>query len=412
MRDALAYILAGKTMAYTPRVRFCELVINGNYQGVYVLAESIKRDSARVNISKLGNLEVSGDAVTGGYILKIDKSTGGSGTDGWQSQHPITKTFYQFHYPKPADIVSAQRQYISDFMLAFEQMVESNQFSHPLVGYPAYIDVDSFVDFLLINELSRNVDGYRLSTFMYKDKYSKGGKLKMGPVWDFNITFGNSDYCQGGNTDGFAYNFNQVCGGDYWQIPFWWGRLTSDHSFRQRVGVRWQALRQGVFSNASLISRIDSISNLLTEPAARNFQKWPILGNYVWPNSFVGSTYGQEVNYLKTWITDRTAWLDNAFVTFSITATEPLENKSIQIIPNPSGNNQDIVFSYFTESKAEISFFVYDSKGKRIHQMTEQQDDKGWHQTIWSKLDISNGTYYFQVFFNGKDYRSGRIIRK
>ena len=114
-----------------------------------------------------------------------------------------------------------------------------------------FIDVNSFVDYFIMQEITKNVDGYRLSTFMYKQRDSDGGKLFMGPLWDFNLGFGNANYCTQGNPEGFVLDFNQVCPDDYWLIPFWWKRLFQDEAFSDRVAARWTELRSGAFKEES-----------------------------------------------------------------------------------------------------------------------------------------------------------------
>ena len=95
--------------------------------------------------------------------------------------------------------------------------------------------------------MSRNVDGYRLSTFIYKDKDSKDEKLYLGPIWDFNLAFGNADYCDGGETQGWAWDFNKICRGDNWSIPFWWRRLLRDPEYVIQYQNRWAELRQDIY---------------------------------------------------------------------------------------------------------------------------------------------------------------------
>ncbi len=199
IRNVLIFHMAAQTGRYASRTRFVELILNGDYRGVYVLMEKIKRDADRVDIAKLNPDEISGDDLTGGYIIKVDKIEG-TEVDGWFSPYPPVpgldqRVRYQYHYPKPSDIVPEQQAYIQGVVAAFEDMMDSDQFADPVNGYARYIDVGSAVDFFLLNEVSRNVDGYRLSTFLYKDKDSVGdGKLVFGPIWDFNLGFGNADY--------------------------------------------------------------------------------------------------------------------------------------------------------------------------------------------------------------------------
>ena len=146
---------------------------------------------------------------------------------------------------------------------------------------------------------------------MHKDK---NGKLKMGPIWDFNLAFGNANYCGGSNTNSWAYKFNERCPGDYWQIPFWWEKLLQDPVFVAQLKERWSALRGGAFSEGSIMTKIDDYNNTLEKAGAinENFITWPVLGVYIWPNEFVGTTHFSEIDYMKNWIKDRLSWMDKA----------------------------------------------------------------------------------------------------
>ncbi|NOS92213.1 MAG: CotH kinase family protein [Cyclobacteriaceae bacterium] len=317
MRDALAYHL-GRTMGrYASRAKYVELVINGQYEGIYILFEKIKRDKSRVDIAKLDPVEISGDDLTGGYIVKIDKPTGSGGGDGWNSSFPPTfrsnnqTIFFLYEYPKSTDIVFQQKNYIQNYINNFETALKGTNFKDPVNGYAKYIDVDSFIDFLIMNEVSKNADGYRLSTYLYKKKDSDGGKIYMGPIWDFNLGFGNVNYCTQGNPEGFVYKFNEICGNDYWLVPFWWERLLQDPAFKNKLAFRWQTLRAGTLKTSTVLTYIDSVATVLNvESQQRNFQRWPVLGQYEWPNYFIGATFQEEVNWLKNWVTERMNWLD------------------------------------------------------------------------------------------------------
>lgn len=187
IRDAVVYQLAASMMAWAPRTRFCEVVVNGDYRGVYVLTEKIKRDKNRVNISKLDETTITGDDLTGGYILKIDKTTGNlpGFAAGFNSRYSNSAsnlnktTFFQYKYPSADDIQPAQQSYIQTTVADMERAMASSNpsFSDPSVGYPKYWDTQTLVDFFIINELSRNIDGYRLSTDFYKDKNSINSKF-------------------------------------------------------------------------------------------------------------------------------------------------------------------------------------------------------------------------------------------
>jgi subtilisin-like proprotein convertase family protein len=317
LRNALSYNLANKMGQYAPRTRFCELVIDGSYRGVYLMTEKIKRDSARVGISKLKANDLSGADLTGGYIIKVDKTTG-SGGAGWHSSIPPLNAsgnqtiYFQYTYPKPDSIQPQQSLYIRSFVDSFEASLNSLDFQNETTGWRRYMDERSVIDFFLINEMSRNVDGYRISTFLHKEKITKGGKLKMGPVWDYDIAWQNADYCSGQSTTGWAYNFNSVCGSDGNLVPFWWSRFRQDSLFNKRLYCRYNELRSGFLHLDSLNGLVDGMATELNEGQARNFVKWPILGTYVWPNpSPIPSNYAGEITKLKQWFSSRLTWMDS-----------------------------------------------------------------------------------------------------
>ncbi|MDC0204689.1 CotH kinase family protein, partial [Flavobacteriales bacterium] len=192
---------------------------------------------------------------------------------------------------------------------SFEYALNGPNFADTSIGYSKYIDVNSFIDLYIINELSRNIDGYRLSTYMYKDRDDNGGKLIMGPFWDYNLAFGNSENCSGGITSGW-----EVSGNCAINNVFWFERLLEDDNYHEKLKSRWEYLRERSFHQDSLFSFIDSIALYLNDAQQRNFQQWPILGTYVWPNYYVGNTYQDELNFFKTWISDRLIWIDNNIV--------------------------------------------------------------------------------------------------
>ena len=322
MRNILIYDLSRDIDMYASRSKFVELTINNEYQGVYVFMEKLKRDSQRIDINKLNDDENSGEELTGGYILKIDKTAGSNLGEGYNDLNSFTSPHappnssvgqeinFLYEEPDAEDITTEQKDYISSYVADFENALASSDFMDPVLGYKAYIDVPSFIDFFLLNEISNNVDGYRLSTFMHKDKNEK---LKMGPIWDFNLAFGNADYCGGGNTNVWAYKFNERCSGDFWLIPFWWDKLLQDPAFVAELKARWNVLRGGAFSETSILAKISSYKDTLEKAGAidTNFDIWEILGVYLWPNNFVGNSFLEENNYLTNWAMDRLTWMDN-----------------------------------------------------------------------------------------------------
>lgn len=317
MRNALTYDLSRKLGQYASRTRFCEVLVNGVYQGVYVLTERIKRGDERLDIAKLNPEDTIGTDRTGGYIIKIDWNT----TPGWNSQYsqpnsPNNYTYFQYEYPRWDRIAPVQATYIRDYVDSFEVALKSNTFQNPVTGWRRFADEKSFIDFMLINEMSKNVDGYRLSTYFHKNRDDKGGKIAMGPVWDFDLGWLNADYCDAFLPEGWAYNLNYVCADA--GIPFWWERLMSDTRFRQNLACRWNTLRATALHPDSVETLVDSMATVLNEAQSRNFRQWPILGSYVWPNpGFLPDTYQGEVDKLKTWIFDRISWMDNTIAAYT-----------------------------------------------------------------------------------------------
>ena len=227
IRNKLIYELSNRMGRYTTKTEFVELTINYEYKGLYIFMEKLKRDKNRIDISKLENADIDEELISGGYIIKIDKSDmeDGSYTDynSFQSQFDVfgnengdIRINFNYEYPKPGEIHANQKNYIKNYFYEFESSLASNNFKDPINGFRKYIDEDSFIDFFILNELSNNVDGYRLSTYLQKDRNEK---LVIGPIWDFNLSFGNADYCGGERYDVWCFKFNERCLGDYWNVP-------------------------------------------------------------------------------------------------------------------------------------------------------------------------------------------------
>ncbi|GAB4131728.1 MAG: hypothetical protein Fur0041_02450 [Bacteroidia bacterium] len=380
LNNFLTYHLANEIGWYAARCRHVEVVLNGQYQGVYVLMEKIKRNNDRVDIAKLLPQDIYGDELTGGYIIKIDKSTGNGG-GGWVSNFaPDTAVngqtiFFQYDYPCDTCIMPQQEAYIQAYIDSFETALAGPNFADTAIGYNKYIKTNSFIDYLLLNEISRNVDGYRLSTYLHKDKYSNDGRLVIGPVWDYDIAWANANYCRGRDTTGWAFDFAAACPGDYWQIPFWWDRLMEDTAFQNKLRCRWEELKMTALSVNYLHSYIDSMANYLNESQQRNFVKWPILGQYVWPNpSPIPTTYQGEIDELKNWITARWAWLDanipgvaNCNLT-DVPASPAASPSSVGPYPNPFTN--EVNFSLYLVKQQNVTVNLYDMTGKAVMPQT------------------------------------------
>lgn len=408
MRDVITYKLASEMGRYASRSKYCEVILNNEYVGIYVLLEKVKRDNNRVNIKKLEPTDISGDAITGGYIIKVDKWDG-ENNEGWnssylpypQSQYPI---YYQYHYPKPDEIVQQQKEYIQNKIFQYETIMNfSVNISDSINGYPKFLDVNSFVDFMIVNEVTKNVDGYRLSSYLYKDRDSRNPKIFAGPVWDFNLGFGNADYYEGWMTQGwqveYLSNYNNMQW-EFYLIPNWWKKLFNDESFSNKVYARWQNVKSSIYNTQHINTYIDSLTALLDEAKTRNFEKWPVLGVYVWPNPFVGQTYAEEINYLKSWIHDRLLWMDNNMIG---EPTGILENnfelinefKLYQNYPNPFNPNTTIEFSLIKASSTKLS--LYDVLGRQVKILVNEFLEPGSYSFNYKAEGISSGIYFVKI---------------
>ena len=338
VRNSLTYQLHREMGRYSPRYVYVELIIDGEYRGIYGLTEKIKRDSYRVNISKLLPNEITGDDLTGGYIFALDHYWMPTDT-GWFSHYfsnisNDSANYYLYIYPKPGNMPVVQKNYIMNFMHSFEQTMASNQFNDPDSGYYRFVESGSLVDFFLLNELSRNTDGYRLSSYFFKDKDSKGGKLNCGPMWDYDLAWDNCQFSGGHNPYGWQYNLYFLVN----YIPFWWQKIISDPTFQYELRCRYQQLRQNILNENKLFSYIDSIANYLNESQIRNFTKWPILGQVIYPAPQPApSDYTGEISVVKNWIQQRLYWLDNNIpgqCSLQLSGGD-LETGTIKVSPNP-----------------------------------------------------------------------------
>ena len=155
-----------------------------------MLTEKIKRDKTRVDIASLKPEDLSGEELTGGYILQIDRDDESSNIDGWYSGSSPTK-FYSYHDPKAEDLEAVQREYLKTYLTSFEEDMESTDYYWK---YKSYVDVPSWIDYFLVTEMGKHIDAYKLSFYMHKKKSTNGGKLHFGPLWDFNLGFGNFNF--------------------------------------------------------------------------------------------------------------------------------------------------------------------------------------------------------------------------
>ncbi len=341
---------------YAPRARLVEVFVNmgddkldlsEDYRGTYVLLEKIKIGDDRVDIVSLQPGDVQEPEITGGYIWKKDKA-------GANDRPFRTSRGQELRLVEPSDIprgedlqpgyvAPEQKEWLKNYIDEFEEALYGPNFADPKEGYAKYIDIPSWADTWLMVELTKNIDGFRLSTYYHKDR---GGKIKQGPAWDYNLSLGNGNYLKGAYPEGWYKD-----GLDSNTYPYW-DRLFEDPNFEQAVADRWQELRRTILTKEKVMADIDAAVALLSDgnpnlekpaagepsnPIARNFDRWSSgsygTGIYHWPNCFFGqgdcprsplppantpngrpNSYDDYIYIMKWFLDERLEWMDSQFV--------------------------------------------------------------------------------------------------
>jgi hypothetical protein len=359
-----------------------------------------------VDIAKLNPDEISGSDLTGGYILSIDRQENFWWISPYRGVSGYGNIVINYIYPEYAEMPNEQRNYIRNYVTSFENALNSENFRDPENGYRLYADPASFVDFFLISEMTRNVDAYRLSTYFYKDKE---GKLTMGPIWDFNLAFGNADYYFAYDTQGWMMHTVEIW--DQFQVPFWWERLRQDDYFNNQLKNRWRELRQGPFKTSNILHYVDSVSIRLLNARQRNFERFPIFRIYIWPNYYVGLNYDQELDYFKTWIAKRILWMDQQLDLIGTSENNPLANTyETYAFPNPFRDQVTIRLRLY--HSAEVSVSIFDITGRLIVSL-EKSCMPGLNDFVVSEERFRNqsGIYIYEIKLNGVKFTSGKIVQ-
>jgi len=301
LRDYFSYNLTRQIGNYASRTRYCEVVINGEYKGLYVLQEKIKDDSNRVNIEEIEDTDNTLPNLSGGYITKADKTTGADPV-AWEMESYVGWTEFIHEMPKPEDVTPQQDSYIHSVFTSLETTTVANN-TDLANGYPSVIDVPTFVDFMLINELASNADAYQISTFFHKDR---GGKLRAGPVWDMNLTFGNDLFDLGfdrSHTDVWQFSDGGNEGAKFWTDLF------ENPMYKCYMAKRWNELTAAgqPLNYTAMSSYIDDIVEEISEAAVREQAQWGTV-----------PSHALEIANMKTWLAERVAWMTANIGTMNI----------------------------------------------------------------------------------------------
>ena len=281
LRNRIAYEMGYLSdLAWTTDSEFAEVFLNEEYQGTYHITQKVEEGSDRVDL---------GD---NGFLLEIDQLERLDPDDVYFE----TDTFLINIKEPSLERNDSQYQFITRLLFEFEQTLYSNTFADPSNGYAQFIDIESFIDWYLISEITKNVDSRFFSSIYFH--VIPGEKIKMGPLWDFDLAFGNVDYADPEFPEGFWVKDNP-----------WYARLFQDPNFVDLVQARFEYYNN---NRNYLLNKIDEYAEKLRYAQAENDAIWQTIGVYVWPNPVVLDTYEEEVARLKSWFNTRMDWLDIA----------------------------------------------------------------------------------------------------
>jgi CotH kinase protein len=290
LRNLVAYSTSRWVGQYAARTRLVEVFVNDLYEGVYLLVEDLKLHDDR--------LAVDDSDISGGYLLEMISMRRTQGEKFFTT--PVQDEPILYKDPKARDISYGRASWIRRYVGRCEKRLYGDRFRERRRGYRRCLDVDAAVDYLLLNELFRNADTFRNSTYMYK---SAGEKLVLGPLWDFDHAIGNDGTPEDNFTSGWEYGASS-----------WAGRLYAHRGFRKRMARRWKALRrQGL--KRHLVRTVNRGAGRLTGgPVDRNFSRWPIFetGAARPRDPRTGefpASYAEAVDYLEWWLVRRFRWI-------------------------------------------------------------------------------------------------------
>jgi hypothetical protein len=275
-------------LEYTGKGEYAEVFLNYEYNGTYLIAQKVEVKSNRLNLPD------------NGYLVEIDQDYRLDADDVFFQPTIFTQIHSEnvFNIKEPSlDYNTAEFNLIKEYINNFEAALFGANFKDAQIGYQAYIDLPSFIDWYLVQEIAKSVDAKYYSSIYFN--YIPGSKIKMGPLWDFDLSYGNVNYADSQYTNGFWIKENP-----------WYKRLFEDPAFESEVKERFMYF----YNNTNIIlDKIDEYAKQLERAQGKNYEKWPTLGTYVWPNLVYFNTHAEEVSHLKYWVRNRTEWLHGEF---------------------------------------------------------------------------------------------------
>ncbi len=393
-RNKMVMDLGARLGSYQPRSRFCELIYNGECHGLYRLSETIKQDDNRVDIAGLTETELYPPEVTGGYILRFDKQDAG-------------EDYLQIVYPKPDVIRPQQTDYILSYLQKCDAVIFGNNFMDPVNGFRKYLSDSAMVDYMVMNELTKNADGYLFSTYFYKDREDIDNRFKMGPLWDYDLAFGNSIFQQSDRTYGWQFEYNTTL-----NIT----RLLQDEDFAQLFEDRWFQLRQGMLNTDSLFGYIDSLASYIEKPRERNYYVWPVIDEYLFFPNYVSQTYEEEIDNIKGWLSARLEWIDNniAGIFYPVAVPQYYNSGYFKFNTFPNPFSDDLTLAISVEKSASLNFELVNLLGQSIR--IAYGDIPAGKSEIRIEnnaiINIPKGIYIMRIFLDNQLAGTQKIVKE
>jgi hypothetical protein len=389
IRNEFVFTLGRKLDHYEPRTKYCELVYNGEYLGLYLFVEKIKRGDKRVNVAKRDSIHPE----DGGYVFKFDKPYG-SGI------HNI--------YPKADEITINERNYLQGFWKSFaDTIVKSRKFLDPKEGYKKYVSGKSLIDFVIINELTKNCDAYLYSTYLHKESSKDGGLIKYGPLWDYDLAFGGASWQEGDRAYGWQYEFNTDL-----KIK----ELFRDTSLTSALKARWWRLRESTLSTDSLMFDIDSLTSLIEGPRNLNYTVWPVLDKFLFGPDHYSISYDDDVQQMKNWLNKRLLWIDDnidkLYYAPLNTPTLQFSSTIVQVYPNPFADHINVRMMA-EDGTYTINLQSLDGKilcTKTVNTVSNQIVDVMISNSDLSR--VSSGVYFVIVQKDGQIVQAKKVIKQ
>jgi len=396
MRNPLSFNMFREMGHYSVRFRLVDVMINDQYEGIYLFCEKVKRDKHRVDIKKLTPDDSSGVDITGGYIFKTDYA---HSYDSWLSayspiDHPDYDTRFVYYYPKYYKITERQKAYLQEYVDNFQALLHQPDFAD---HYRDYIDLGSFLDYFIVSEVSRNIDGYKKSRYYHKNRDDKDNRLHAGPVWDFDWAWKNIHDCSFLANDygaGWAYKTND-CRVTY--TPGWYVRLMQDPSFADDLNCRYFQLRQEILSLDHLYAFMDTIYEVVKGPQENHYKRWPILGTRTGAPELEepAQTYDEEVQRLKEWIRIRLEWLDENMPGSHddcLSARKKIRTGTsrLHLFPNPATTH------FYVESSGIIQTIeIFDVSGRKVR----SENSLNRYSVRIDSRSLKKGIYFVRVSY-------------